>query len=559
MGEPRASAPRSEREETSANVAELFAASVRRRPNAIALVQGTGAARREIGFAALDARARGMAARLASDGVAPGDAVLFFAAPSIELYAALIAVLRIGAVAMFVEPSAGRRVLRDACLVNPPRALVASARAHLLRLISPPLRAIPNKYALTGRIPFVPPLDRASGATRRDEIVVRDADAPALLTFTSGSTGRPKGAVRTHGILRAQLDALTGSVAASESTRELVALPIVVLVNLANGAETILPDADLRRPATIDPMPVLEQLVRERATRVTAAPAFLERLVDDVRRGRRSDRPHPRIVEVVTGGGPVFPDVVARIAARWPAARITAVYGSTEAEPIAHVAAHEQTDEDVAARRAGAGLLAGLPHPSVRLAILPARWGDPIGPFTARELAMLARPAGEPGEIVVTGAHVVRGYLGGIGDEETKFTVDGEIWHRTGDVGYLDVRGRLWLLGRAAWVIEDSRGTVYPFAVECAAREVLAIRRAVVVSHLGKRVLVVERRRGASVPDPARELGLLAWAHLDEIVAWPAIPMDRRHNSKVDYPAVRRRLERAASRSASPRDLPSAP
>jgi acyl-CoA synthetase (AMP-forming)/AMP-acid ligase II len=529
----------------SANVAELFAASVRRRPQAVALVQGVGAARREITFAALDARARGMAACLVSDAVAPGDAVLFFAAPSIEMYAALIAVLRIGAVAMFVEPSAGLRALHDACAMNLPRAFVASPKAHLIRLISPVFRAIPRKYVLAGTVPRTTSLDRAGGGVCHDEIVARDADAPALLTFTSGSTGRPKGAVRTHGILRAQLDALTGAVAARAGTRELVALPIVVLVNLANGAETILPAADLRRPAAIDPVPVLEQMERHRATRVTAAPAFLERLVDDAARGRHAERVHPRVAEVVTGGGPVFPDVVARIAARWPAARITSVYGSTEAEPIAHVAAHDQTEEDVVAMRAGAGLLAGAPDPSVRLAIVPARWGAPIGPFTPRELQALARPAGESGEIVVTGAHVVRGYLGGVGDEETKFAVEGEIWHRTGDVGYLDARGRLWLLGRASAVIEDSRGTLYPFAVECAARDVLAIGRAVVVSHLGKRVLIVERRRGTPVLDSARELGALEWAHLDEIVTWPAIPMDRRHNSKVDYPAVRRRLARA--------------
>jgi acyl-CoA synthetase (AMP-forming)/AMP-acid ligase II len=528
----------------SANVAELFAASVRRRPQASALVQGAGAARREISFAALDARARGMAACLVSDGVAAGDAVLFFAAPSIELYAALIAVLRIGAVAMFVEPSAGQRVLHDACAMNPPRAFVGSAKAHLLRLISPALRAIPRKYVLSGRMPRATSLDRASGGARHDAIVARDADAPALLTFTSGSTGRPKGAVRTHGILRAQLDALGGSVAAREGTRELVALPIVVLVNLANGAETILPDADLRRPARIDPVPVLEQMVRERATRVTAAPALLERLVDDAAPGRRTERARPRIVELVTGGGPVFPDVVARLAARWPAARITSVYGSTEAEPIAHVAAHDQTADDLVAMRAGAGLLAGAPDPSVRLAILPTPWGAPIGPFTARELEALARPAGEAGEIVVTGAHVVRGYLGGVGDEETKFAVDGEVWHRTGDVGYLDARGRLWLLGRAAAVIEDSRGSLYPFAVECAARDLLAIRRAAVVSHLGQRVLIVERPRGTQAPDPARELAAMAWAQLDEIVPGPASPMDRRHNSKVDYPAVLRRLAR---------------
>lgn len=52
---------------------------------------------------------------------------------------------------------------------------------------------------------------------------------------------------------------------------------------------------------------------------------------------------------------------------------------------------------------------------------------------------------GEIGEIVVTGQHVLKGYLDGRGDDETKFRVEEEIWHRTGDSGYLDEQGRLWL------------------------------------------------------------------------------------------------------------------
>ena len=112
------------------NVAELLAEPVAVRPNAAALIEGAGSSRRETSFATLDAAARQIAGMLKRDGVGPGDGVLFFAAPSAELYAALIAVFRRGAVAMFVEPSAGQKVLSDACAMWPPRALIASPKAH---------------------------------------------------------------------------------------------------------------------------------------------------------------------------------------------------------------------------------------------------------------------------------------------------------------------------------------------------------------------------------------------------------------------------------------------
>jgi acyl-CoA synthetase (AMP-forming)/AMP-acid ligase II len=528
----------------AANVAELFAETVVRRPEAIALIQRTGATRRAVSFAALDAWSRQIAATLQAGPVARGEAVLFFAAPSIELYASVIAVLRIGAVAMFIEPSARTAMIDRACAMRAPRAFIGSPKAHLLRLVSPAMRKIPRKYVTRGWVPGATSLvSRAAGA-RIVPIAEVTEDAPALLTFTSGSTGRPKGAVRSHGILRAQLDALTASLAAREGTRELVSLPIVVLLNLANGAETILPDADLRSPGSIDPLPVLSQLAAEGATRVTASPAFLERLVDGARTSTDVAGERTRMTEIVTGGGPVFPDTVQRIIETWPAARVTSVYGSTEAEPIAHVRNDESTEDDLAAMRSGAGLLAGAPDQRVRLAIIAARWGSPIAPMSAADLEALTLSHSEPGEIVVTGAHVVRGYLGGIGDEETKFSVDGVVWHRTGDVGYLDQRGRLWLLGRADAVIEDSRGTLHPFAVECAARETLGVRRVAVMAHDGKRLLILESRAELSAEAQRAALDALAWARLDEVVTWRKLPMDRRHNSKVDYPAMRRLLAR---------------
>jgi acyl-CoA synthetase (AMP-forming)/AMP-acid ligase II len=519
------------------NIAELLGESVDARPDAPALIEGAGATRRETTFAALDDSARRIAALLRHDGIGPGDGVLFFAPPSAAMYAGLIAVFRRGAVAMFVEPSAGRRVLDDACAMWPPRALVATRKAHLLRLASPALRRIARKYITSGWVPGARSLGSPT-TWRDDEIAPMSADAPALVTFTSGSTGRPKGVVRTHGILRAQLAALSESLAARAGERELVSLPVVVLLNLANGAETVLPDADLRRPADIDAPAVLGQIVREQATRATASPAFLERLADDSTAGQA----FAPLRAIVTGGGPVFVDLVARLARHAPSARIVSVYGSTEAEPIAHVSADEVSTEDLDAMNRGAGLLAGSPDPCVELRIIRRQWGTPISLLDSAAFERMWCGPNEPGEIVVTGAHVVRGYLHGRGEEETKFRVDDRVWHRTGDIGYLDDRVRLWLLGRASAVIEDARGVLYPFAVECVARDLLSARRVAVVGFRGRRVLFVERPPdSAAINQSLREA--LAWAKIDEIESVRALPMDRRHNSKVDYAALAKLVE----------------
>ena len=164
------------------------------------------------------------------------------------------------------------------------------------------------------------------------------------------------------------------------------------------------------------------------------------------------------------------------IAASAPEAAVVAVYGSTEAEPIAEIDRRAIEPADRVAMQQGAGLLAGLPAPSIQLRILSDRWGTPLGPWRLEDLDRESLAAGEVGEIVVSGDHVLTGYLDGRGDEETKIRVGDRTWHRTGDAGYLDRRGRLWLLGRASAKVIDDDGVVYPFSIECAASDVADVR-----------------------------------------------------------------------------------
>ena len=262
------------------------------------------------------------------------------------------------------------------------------------------------------------------------------------MTFTSGSTGAPKAAVRSHGLLVAQQQILASELRSAPGDLVLSGLPIFVLANLGCGAASLIPGCDLSRPGAVDAAAVIERVRELGVTCIQGSPAFLEKLTDHCRsRGIRLCS----VRRICTGGAPVFPRLLDLIQAAAPQADVTAIYGSTEAEPIACLPRAGLRPEDRAAMDAGGGLLAGRPVAATRLRVLPDRWGAPIGPFGEPEFERLCRGPGQAGEIVVSGAHVLKGYLHGEGNCDTKFSVEGRIWHRTGDAGRIDPEGNLWL------------------------------------------------------------------------------------------------------------------
>ncbi|MHB9025468.1 MAG: AMP-binding protein [Armatimonadota bacterium] len=533
------------------NLVDALLQQAAERPSQPAIIETRRGKSRTITFAELDAASARAATLLQAADLQPGDGVLLLQPMSIELYVALVALFRLGLTAIILDPSAGRAHIERCCAISPPAAFIGSPKAHLLRLISPAVRRIPRHFILNAKSgdrhgcpqttghPSQSPFFAAStfGANCPPLHALHDGgeDAPALLTFTSGSTGQPKAALRTHGFLLAQYRALASSLRLQPGEVDLATLPVFVLANLAAGVVSLLPDADLRRPGAIAPAPVLAQIRAFGPTRTVASPALLERLADYcLPRGETL----PEFTAIYTGGAPVFPRLLDALHEVAPRAQIYPVYGSTEAEPIAHLSRDDISEEDRAAMLHGSGLLAGPPVPEIDLRILRQQWGESVGPFTGEEFAGACLPAGEAGEIVVSGAHVLPGYLHGQGDAETKFRVDGVPWHRTGDAGYLDDRGRLWLLGRCQARVEDARGILYPFAVEVAALAHPGVRRAALAAPAGRRMLVLELSGDMARIDLAKLSAALSWAGLDTIRLLRHIPVDARHNAKIDYPAL---------------------
>ncbi len=465
-----------------------FAAAVARHPDRIALVEGTGKA---VPFTALQARSQAFARAWAARGIAPGDRVLLAMPVGADLYAALAALWTLGATVVLPEPAMGLRGLIHAARVTRPRAFCSAGTYGLL------------KYALPVLWPMIH-LRPATGSGPTPERPLPAQGDIALVSFTSGTTGAPKAIPRSHAFLAAQHRAVAPLLDSDGPERDLVAFPVFVLINIASGRTSVLPDWKMSRLARLSPERLADRITSQRVTRALLPPALCETLT-------RAPAT-PGLHTVFTGGGPVFPDLLDRLRARDPTLRIACVYGSTEAEPIAHLEATQITATDRAAMDGGAGLLVGHPVAGLDLRI-------------------------EQGEILVAGDHVNGGYLDPAQDKDTKIRDGTRIWHRTGDAGRLDAQGRLWLLGRAGAEVRRGESMLHPFAVEVAARTWPGVRQAALMPGAGHPRLVIEGDAG-HLPDwQARATAL----GLGQITPIRKMPMDRRHASKIDRAALKAR------------------
>jgi acyl-coenzyme A synthetase/AMP-(fatty) acid ligase len=458
-----------------------------RHPGRNAIIDGRGVV---LTFGELATRSARTAAAWRRGGLARGDHVLFALPLGLELYVALAALWRLGAIVVLPEPALGLSGLRHAARAAQPKAVLATGLYRALRI------ALPELW----RIPLVLNMDVAGA--KEDHFDPIPSDTPALISFTSGSTGKPKAMVRTHGVLAAQNACVAHFLAPDrDNIVDLVAFPVFVLATLALGTTAVLPAWNVRRHDEASPQVIARQVLELGIDRLLVPPAVCEAIV----RGNGGFQ----VGAILTGGGPVFPDLLHKLEDRFPDATLCAVYGSTEAEPIAHIFARDIRPGDWAAMAGGQGLLAGAPAADVQVKI-------------------------HGQEIIVTGPHVNKGYLDPSQDRSTKLLADGEVWHRTGDGGRFDEDGRLWLLGR----LDGRVGGLFPFAVEAAARTWPGV--------VGAALCGTQRGAMLAVEGDVRHFALwrLKASHLGDlnVAAVARIPLDRRHRSKVDYPALRAML-----------------
>lgn len=499
---------------------------------------------------ALDDQAARFAGWLAANDVGRGDAVLVLQPHNAEFYIALLAVMHIGAVAVFADSGRLQHNIRAACRELKPKAMIGPARMAALAWGEPAIRAVPVRVRTSGWWPGTTAFAMACRAEPIERLAVPFSD-PAIISFAAGPGGYPLGAVRSHGQIMQQHAAMSAILSPPPGSVVVSDVPSAVLSNLALGVPSVL----LRSGRATEIERCFSQSIPRHLQAAVAQAGGGDDRTYDVNRAVLSPATATRLAEmrnppvaalrdlIVTG--PVYPDVQQRLDELCGQGSLRLVYGHPEVDPIAELSCGDVSSADRLATSVGRGVLVGLPVPEVSIAILPDEYGLPIGPFSAQEFEALKLESGEIGEIAVCAEHMVGGYVNGRSEADTRFHVDDQLWLRTGDAGMLDSQGRLWALGRCMARMDDELGTTYPLAVEAAARCQLGLRRLACVDHDGRSLLVIESAASLDIEALHEVIGMTG---ISGVVVVDKLPMDRHSDAKVDY-------QRLAQMLSTRRDL----
>ncbi|WP_436563547.1 amino acid adenylation domain-containing protein [Kitasatospora sp. HPMI-4] len=508
---------------------ELVAAAARRTPEAVAVADPE----QTLTYGQLDGDAERLAGHLAARGVAAGDRVAVCLPRGAGHLLAQLAVLKLGATVVLLDPSQPRDRLTRLIEESTPAAVITSGETPgtdegpgVVRLDADPWRRSEPRY---------------QRPTLTDDSVCH-------LVFTSGSTGTPKAVAQRHGALRALVHTLAGQTGMAATARGTWLSPpgVGLLVVdcfplLAAGATVVVPEPDVAG----HPERLRDWLLAEEITHTLVLTAFAERLW-------ALDWPASAALRSMRVAGE-------RLGA-WPPAglpyEVVNVYGSSEATVVA-TGNLTRTARGLAPRELARRLPPiGRPAPGVRAYVLDAGL-NPV-------------PYGVPGELFVSGVSLASGYPDNPAAHAGKYLpnpVPGDpnpVLYRTGDTARQWPDGTLEMVGRADHEVKIRGFRVHPGEVESALAALPGVGRAVVVAREdvpGERRLVayVERAPGAEPRGPELRAALTgrlpqymvpaAWVVLDEL------PLSR--NGKVDragLPVPGRQRPEVSAEFAAPRD-----
>ena len=278
----------------------------------------------------------------------------------------------------------------------------------------------------------------AQAAARAAEV---EPDDLADILFTSGTTGEPKGAMCTHAQDLRTFGDWAHIVGLRDGDRYLVAMPFFHSFGYKAGWLAALMQGAVILPEPVfDVSRVLERIDRDRVTMLPGPPALYQSIRMHPDKGAH-DLSSLRLA--VTGAAAIPVELIRQIHDELGFETVLTAYGLTEACGVATMC-RDGDDAQTIAQTSGRAI------PDVEVRVV-----DPDG---------RALPAGEPGEIVVRGYNVMKGYFGA--PEETARAIDGEGWLHTGDVGTLDEGGYLRITDRLKDMFIVGGFNAYPAEIE---------------------------------------------------------------------------------------------
>jgi acyl-CoA synthetase (AMP-forming)/AMP-acid ligase II len=484
-------------------------------------------------FAELDEWTSRIAGGLTEFGIKRGTRTLVMVRAGMELIALTFALFKAGAVPVLIDPGMGIKGFLACVERSKPEALVGIPLAHGLSLFFPGrFKSLQKRVTVGTRW-----LWGGSSLTRLQqhapvEAVQSDAEELAAILFTSGSTGPAKGACYTHAIFDAQTRSLQAVFDFQPGEVDAAAFPLFSLFDCALGMTSVIPRLDPARPGSCDPAQVALALALFQATTATGSPAIWKRAFLWCAQNQLK-LPHMR--RLLTFGAPISVPLIRVAQDIMPQGDVYTPYGATESLPVACIRGQEVLSETAARTETGAGTCVGRPA-GVEVRIIPIQ-DSPLQSLPD------ALPIGTIGEICVSGPVVTASYDAlPEATAAAKIKVDGAVWHRMGDLGYLDEQGRLWFCGRKMERLQTAQGPLYTEPVEGRFNSWPEVGRCALVGpgHPGSQrpVIVVE-----GPENPSLKAKILETKLVEEVVFRASLPVDTRHNAKIHRLSLKKELE----------------
>ncbi len=266
-------------------------------------------------------------------------------------------------------------------------------------------------------------------------------DTVAAIVFTSGSTGAPKGVCYTHTIFHQQLELIQSYFKIQPGEVDLPLLPLFSLFNPALGMTTVVPEINPSRPISVDPSKIVEAIQCCAVTNTFGSPAIWSKVAIYC---EKKNVQLPTLKRVLLAGASVPSQLLKRLRVIMPHAALYTPYGATECLPLTCIEANDIFQETENYTLQGYGTCVGKPLPGMRVKIIKHVQGPILDLSFAQVL-----PAGEIGEVLAQGPVVTSAYYNNsTATQESKVLSTEGLWHRVGDLGYLDAQDRLWFCGR---------------------------------------------------------------------------------------------------------------
>ncbi len=493
-------------------------------------------------FRQLDRESDCLAHGLTQAGIKLGTRTILMVKPSLEFFVLVFALFKAGIIPVVVDPGMGIGRMLSCLKESRAQALIGIPPAHILRKIYPKYFKSVQTWITVGRRWFWGglTLGRLRILPWKPFNTVRTKkDDTAAILFTTGSTGPAKGVVYTHGVFDAQVRHIKSYFGIEPGEIDLPTFPLFALFDPALGMTAVIPEMDPTRPALVNPDRIIEAILNHGVTNMFASPALLNRVG---RYGQKNGVKLPCLKRVVSAGAPVAAANIAQFATMLEAdAEIHTPYGATEAVPIICIESNEILSETRELSDQGYGYCVGRPIDDIEIRIIQItdapilHWSDD-----------LHLPPGEIGEIVVSGDLVTRCYFQRPeADALAKIEDEGTFWHRMGDLGWQDKKGRIWFCGRKNHRVITKTETLFTIPCEAVFNVHAGVFRSALVG-VGPRphqtpVMCIELEKGVpglTKSKIIKDLLDLAKANpltqtIQHILFHKSFPVDIRHNSKI--------------------------